>query len=139
MPIAWITRERRQAAAELKNFARLGRRYAAHYAPLSRSVKGKLILRTALDRPKKAVEPNNWDVLNRPAHGEDLDRKRITQSALAAPKCGVAFVVGSRTVEDLGRATAKPEIIHNGKAKLGEQSGLLTKSGLLMKPGDSAF
>ncbi len=29
--------------AEFKNFARLGRRCATHYAPLSRSVKGKLI------------------------------------------------------------------------------------------------
>jgi len=56
--------------AEFKNFARLGRRCAIHYAQLSRSVKRKLIL-------------------------EHLDRERIIRSALAAPKCGVVFIAGS--------------------------------------------
>src|SRR6266851_206670 len=42
--IAWVRRERRQAMAEFKNFARLGRRCAIRYAPLLHSVKRKLIL-----------------------------------------------------------------------------------------------
>src|SRR5437870_8709973 len=75
-----MRREKRLAMAEFKNFARLGRRCATHYAPLFHSVKRKLIL-------------------------EHLDRQRIIRRAPAAPKCGVVFNRWLKNVEDSARAT----------------------------------